>query len=81
VGVCALYPTHRSFRKALDELETDVWSLAVDLNLFFKIFTSRREDIMEISFLFEDETYLFFLRPVDSPWLLTQPVLERIANK
>ena len=35
VGACALHPTHTSFRKALDELETDVWSLAVDLHLFF----------------------------------------------
>ena len=49
--------------------------------LFFKIFTSRKEDIMEISSLFEDETDLFFLRPVDTCWLSTQPVLERIVNK
>ena len=34
VGVCALHPTHTSFRKALDELETDVWSLAVDFSRF-----------------------------------------------
>ena len=49
VGVCALHPTHTSFRKALDELETDVWSLAVDLHSFFKISTSRREDIIKFS--------------------------------
>ena len=81
VWVCSLHPTHTSLRKALDELETDVWSLAVDLHLFFKISTSRREDIMEISSLYEDETDLFFLRPVDTHWLSTQPVLERIAIK
>ena len=52
VGVCALHPTHTSFWKALDELDTDVWSLAVDLHSFFKISTSWREDIMEISSLF-----------------------------
>ena len=35
VGVCALHPTHTSFQKALDELDTDVWSFAVDLHSFF----------------------------------------------
>ena len=48
VGVCTLHLTHTSFRKALDELETDVWSLALNLYGFFKISTSRREDILEI---------------------------------
>ena len=62
-------------------METDVWSLAVDLHGFFKISTSRREDILDISALFEDETDLFFLRPVNTRWLSTEPVLERIANK
>ena len=61
VGASALHPMHTSFRKGLDELETDVWSLAVDLHGYFKISTSRREDILEISSLFEDETDLFFL--------------------
>ena len=49
VGACALHSTHTSFRKALDELKTDVWSLAVDLHGYFKISTSQREDILEIS--------------------------------
>ena len=35
VGACALHPRLSSFRKGLDELETDVWSLAVDLHIFF----------------------------------------------
>ena len=81
VGAGALHPTHTSFRKALDELDTDFWSLAMDLHGYFKISTSRREDILEISSLFEDETDLFLLRPVDTRWLLTQPVLERIQKK
>ena len=55
VGACALHPMHTSFRKALDELDTDVWSLAMDLHGYFKISTSRREDILEISSLFEDD--------------------------
>ena len=81
VGKCALHPMHTSFRKALDELDIDVWSFAVDLHGYFKISTSRREDILEISSLFESETGLFFLRPVDTCWLSTQPVLERIQKK
>ena len=55
VGACMLHPTHTSFRKALDELDTDVWSLAMDLHGYFKISTLRREDILEISSLFEDD--------------------------
>ena len=39
VGKCALHPTHTSFRKALDELDIDVWSFAVDLYGYFKIST------------------------------------------
>ena len=81
VGACALHPTHTSFRKALDELDIDVWSFAVDLHGYFKISTSWREDILDISLLFESETDLFFLQPVDTHWLSTQPVLERIQKK
>ena len=61
VGKCALHPTHTSFRKALDELDIDVWSFAVDLHGYFKIYTLRREDLLEISLIFEDESDLFFL--------------------
>ena len=61
VGKCALHPTHTSFRKALDELDIDVWSFAVDLHGYFKISTARQEDLLEIFSIFEDETDLFFL--------------------
>ena len=36
VGLCALHPTHTSFWKALDELDTDVWSFAIDLHAFLR---------------------------------------------
>ena len=61
VGKCMLHPTHTSFRKALDELDIDVWSFAVKLHGYFKISTAYQEDLLEISSLFEDKTDLFFL--------------------
>ena len=47
----------------------------------FLRFPPHEEKILWKFPLFEDETDLFFLRPVDTPWLSTQPVLERITNK
>ena len=61
VGKCVLHPMHTSFRKALDELNIDVWSFAVELHGYFKMSTACREDLLEISSLFEDETDLFLL--------------------
>ena len=54
MGACALFPMHTNFRKALDELDIDVWSFAVDLHGYFKISTARQEDLLEISSIFED---------------------------
>lgn len=80
-GECYLHPVHTSFKKGLDNLDVDVWSLAVDLHAYFKLSTARREDLLDIGSIFEDETDLFLLRPVDTRWLTALPVLERISRK
>ena len=53
----------------------------MELHGYFKQSTARREDLLEISSIFEDKSDLFFLQPVDTRWLSTQPVLERIQKK
>jgi hypothetical protein len=58
-----------------------VFDFAVELHAYFKHSTPRREDLLVVGDLFDEETDLFCLRPCGTSWLSALPVLIRIVNK
>ena len=63
----------------MKELGSDIEKFLVNVHGFFKLSTARREDILAIRELFEENDQ-FFLRFVSSRWLSTGPVAERLVE-
>ena len=63
----------------MKELGSDIEKFLVNAHGFFKLSTSRREDILKVREIFEENDQ-FFLRFVSSRWLSTGPVAERLVD-
>ena len=78
---CTLHPTHTGFKEGIEKLELDVTVFCINIFGWFKLSTARREDMMDLRReLGEEDIKEFFLRPVDSRWLTTKKVVERIIK-
>ena len=74
-----LHPAHTALREGMKELGSDLEKFFVNAYGFFKLSTSRREEILKIRVMFEENDQ-FFLRFVSSRWLSTGPVAERLVE-
>lgn len=74
-----LHPTHTALREGMKVLGADLEKFMVNIHGFFKLSTGRREDVLKIREIFEENDQ-FFLRFVSSRWLSTGPVAERLVE-
>ena len=74
-----LHPTHTALREGMKGLGADLEKFMVNVHGFFKLSTGRREDVLMIREIFEENDQ-FFLRFVSSRWLSTGPVAERLVE-
>ena len=74
-----LNPAHTALREGMKELGSDIEKFLVNVHGFFKLSTARREDVLKIREIFEENDQ-FFLRFVSSRWLTTGPVAERLVE-
>ena len=74
-----LHPTHTALREGMKELGSDLENFLVNVHGFFKLSTGRREDMLKVREIFEENDQ-FFIRFVSSRWLSTGPVAERIVE-
>ena len=74
-----LHPAHTALREGMKELGSDIEKFLVNAHGFFKLSTARREEILKIRVMFEENDQ-FFLRFVSSRWLSTGPVAERLVE-
>ena len=74
-----LHPTHTALREGMKQLGSDIEQFLVNAHGFFKLSTSRREDVLKLREIFEENDQ-FFIRFVSSRWLTTGPVAERVVQ-
>ena len=74
-----LHPCHTALREGMKELGSNLEKFLVDVYTFFKLSTARREDLLKVREIFEENDE-FFHRYVSSRWLTTGPVAERLVE-